>query len=454
MQNPRHPMPFQPFQRPLALLIAAAAFGLWLSAALPLSAQNQPPASGEPSAQELLAPQRWQEGAYGLSLRPPLGAQIAQQAADEALVRFTWQDRASIELLIRHSKIEVDLETVQKEALNQFAFAYPSAVVLEDVTLALANRPAVKLYYRVPDPKRGDWVLGQGLILIDPVTLAVLQFRTSADHFEQDRPYFEAVLQSVELADPQELDRQRHMRIAQGELWRKDLTPQKLRQALGEPQWFRVLKDGRDVGFIRMRQQSEKVLAEPGISIEVQSRVQATAEEVIDSLGEYFASDDGKTELWSIRTTRRPARSQPLNQSQDPQELTWVETGVRSGATITVHRQSPTDIKDLSWQMPTQGYLSQVELLLLPALLPHDQATEMAFYAYYADEGRLTLRTFRVQPLGDGRYQVHDRPAPDRMEETSVYDAQGRLIQRQTVNGLLIVPAQPEQIQQIWRARG
>src|SRR5690606_28074650 len=122
--------------------------------------------------------------------------------------------------------------------------------------------------------------------------------------------------------------------------------------------------------------------------------------------------------------------------------------------TITVHRQSPTDIKDLSWQMPTQGYLSQVELLLLPALLPHDQATEMAFYAYYADEGRLTLRTFRVQPLGDGRYQVHDRPAPDRMEGTSVYDAQGRLIQRQTVNGLLIVPAQPEQIQQIWRARG
>src|SRR6185369_10996180 len=108
----------------------------------------------------------------------------------------------------------------------------------------------------------------------------------------------------------------------------------------------------------------------------------------------------------------------------------WVETGVRSGDKITVSKQEPGSNKDFKWEKPKEGYLSQVEVLLLDALLPHTAATDVGFYAYYPLQGKLTFRSERVAPQPDGSCRVYSRPAPEHAEQVSYFGTDGRLQKR------------------------
>lgn len=405
-------------------------------------------------ASQLLDDQRWQEQSYGLSVLPPAGARQVEQTASGALVNFVADDY-NIEVFIHHDPNRLlDVNELKREAISRFGFAYPSARVLEDERLTINGRPVALLYYRVGDDA-GDWVLGQAMMLIEPQTAALFEFETDAEAFDQTREVFQAVLQSADFADPRLINAQRAEWLDRGHAWLKSLQDEDIAAANPAEQWLRVTENGRDVGYIRLTREEEEVLGEPGVQVTVQSRI-FTGPAAFDSLGEFMESHDEQLEIWGIRTTQRSdARTSggARGERTRPVDSSWRELGRRAGGRITVERELPTRITESDWAVPPTAYLSQVDLHSLWPLLPRSEKTTMAFYAYYANTGELALRTVTVEPQPDGGYLVRERPAPNRAEQVSIYDARGRLLERRMADGRVIVPASAQQIRAIWQDR-
>ncbi|MFW6059905.1 MAG: hypothetical protein ACODAQ_06970, partial [Phycisphaeraceae bacterium] len=220
-------------------------------------------------------------------------------------------------------------------------------------------------------------------------------------------------------------------------------------------QWLRIVEDGEDVGHIHIRQAQAEMLGHPGIRIEIAQRL-VTDTGILDTVSELFASTSGTTELWSIRSARRDKdelESELPDREQVRSVEAWVNTGVRSRQELTVSREGPNELDRDQWRQLPEAYLSQVDLHLLPALLPRDREVTMAFYTYYPKTSQLGLRRIRVEPIDDGGYRVIQRPAPDQGEQVSRYDAEGRLVQRHMADGRVILPSSEDRVRRIWADR-
>ncbi|GAB4192904.1 MAG: hypothetical protein Kow00105_06980 [Phycisphaeraceae bacterium] len=402
----------------------------------------------------LQGPSRWVEHAYGMSVVSPPGAQQIEQTDDGALVKFLTQDPATISIYIRKSgESELTLPAVKDKALREFGFMYPSAVTLEQDAepVTVAERQGLGLYLLVPDDKHGNWVFAQVYTLIDPHTLAIYQLDCDAEVYDRALTTFLNLIGSVRFADPMELDRERNQRIDTGRKWLDSLKREQIKAVLIPEQWLRIIQDGKDVGYMRIRQTNEKDHVPPGIGVAVQSRI-VEGNNTYDTEGVFFEADDRTTEFWTITTTLRSSLQGPQTPGAmpTPPAQNWRQTGLRDGRALEVSQETPTRIKKLPWKLPPFPYLSQVDLYVLPALFPRDGYTEMAFYSFHQNAQKLSLRTFRIEPQPDGSYRVYERPTPDRPEQVATYSPTGRLIERRMTNGRVYLATTPQELKRIW----
>lgn len=415
--------------------------------------------------QDPLAQQRWQDEAYGLSLRPPAQASEFPGTGDDIAVRFKVGESYQIKVAIQHTEDPVELAELKKRGITKFAFVQPSASILTEEQLTLAGRPAVRVIYQVPG-KVQPWILSQTLMQIDPTIFAVFEIEADKPVYDANRDVFQAVFDSVQLADPQELNRMREAQLAAGQAWLNTFNIKQLKAMAPPERWLRVIKDGKDVGYTRIQSSDAKMLGESGLRIKIQARI-TTGDSSFDTISDFFRSDNDRTEVWEIRTTKRNADKAPGLPSNAPKQpaLTWVETGLRTGGEISVNRESPTrvdlavggealtKIDDVKWTTPPTAYVSQADLHVIYSLLPADRPQTLAFYAYHPAAHKLVLRTLRVEPLASGSYRVHERVPPTFKPQVSTYNASGQLVQRVLGDGSLIMPATADQIKQIWDAR-
>ncbi|MEZ6189721.1 MAG: hypothetical protein R3C45_00340 [Phycisphaerales bacterium] len=400
-------------------------------------------------------PSRWIEHAYGMSLTAPEGSSWFEQTDDGALVKFVTPEQAKISIYIRESEADLTLNGVKNKALSEFVFIYPSVVTLEQdlEPVTVAGREGLGLYVLVPDEKRGSWVFGQVYTLIDPNTVAIYQLDCDATDFEESLKTFRAMIGTVKFEDPAELDRERTLRIDAGRAWLDSLNQEKIKAALTDEQWLRITQGDKDVGYMRIRQTHEDEYVTPGTSITVNSRI-VDGDNTYDTEGKFFESDDRQIESWNITTTLRTPQNTATQPHAPPQPAVqnWHQEGFRNAKTIQVSQDSPSNIKQYSWDVPPFPYLSQVDLHVLPALLPRDKPTELAFYSFLQNSQKLSLRTFRIEPLPGGSYRVFDRPAPDRVEQVATYSPAGRLIERRMPDGRTYLATTPQELKRIWGA--
>lgn len=399
-------------------------------------------------------PSRWIEHAYGMSLTAPADATWFEQTDDGALVKFVTPDPAKISVYIRRGEA-LTLPGVKSQAIREFGFLYPSAVTLvqdaEPVTIA--GREGLGLFLLVPDDRRGDWVFGQVYTLIDPNTLAIYQLDSDAKDFDAALRTFQAMTASVSFADPGELDRQRTARIEAGRAWLETIGREQIKSALVPEQWLRITQGDKDVGYMRIRHSDEAQHVPPGTGVSVRSRI-IDGQNTYDTEGTFFEADGHTVEFWTITTTLRAPEAQMQNPNAPPQPATqnWRQTGLRDGNAMEVSQETPSSIKNLPWKIPPFPYLSQVDVYVLPALLPRDKPTEMAFYSFYQNSQKLSLRTLRVEPLPGGSYRVLDRPTPDRAEQVALYSPTGRLIECRMPDGRTYRATTPQELKRIWGA--
>ncbi|MCC7147455.1 MAG: hypothetical protein IT443_13505 [Phycisphaeraceae bacterium] len=461
------------------------------------NANNSAPAAGKdaksaPPAKtdELLSTERWQEQDHGVSLRPPLGSQLQQFTANGALLRISGGKDYSVEVYLRkiesgeelapfttsgqdpNSKVthvteetaatpQLDIEAVVEMALKQVKVAHPEATTQAQSRPTLGGKPGAILYFNLPGSSgQAPLVLGHGYMLIDGQSFLMMRLVALQSSFSSVQPLFEAVLASLQIEDPAQRDKQRAELIARSQSFLSSLTSTQLRQAVIPEQWFRVTSANQDVGYLRVTQAGDQKMGYSGLSVEIQAHYE-TGGQIVDSLGQMFLSDDRQHEIWSTRTTVRvaDAKPQPKDSPAPERKQTIAETGVRSGSQITITREDASSAKKFTWETPPQGYLSQVEIYLLPAVIPHDSAQKLGFYAYYPATGSIAYRTVDVKPLDNQQYALVIQPSPNHANETSIYNAKSQLVERTlpspggTTAGQKILPTTREQIVSLWKLK-
>lgn len=402
----------------------------------------------------VLSDQRWRELSFGLSLRQPAGFKALEITPDDALVTFVDGAGSSISVFIRQGESALNLNTLKQQVIVELAFGSREALVIDDKVIQPGGRPGSVTYFQVTDNQERTSLFGHAMMKIDPSTIAVLRYHAPLTNVPEREAVFDAVFNSIELADPRRLDRIRTAWVRAGERWHRGLDRDSLKAAMVGEQWLRIINaDNTDIGYARIRQSLDTMMGIPGIHVEVASRI-VIGPVSYDTESFFFESQDATAELWSIRTAkrtladgRRPAL--PSNTAM-PGPRIVTETGIRSTGKITVKREAPGDVDRFEWVTPPTGYLSQVEMHLLPALLPRNRQQEFAFYTYNTRDGEIALRTIQVSPTSGGGYIVRERPAPDRGETVSTYDANGRLIRRQLPDGTVMLPATAQQMRAIW----
>lgn len=402
---------------------------------------------------QFLSDQRWQEQSLGLSFRPPLGARLIRESLSDALLRIVEEDRYQIHLFIRRLREPRSLGELLQSTLLQVAAADRSARLLDQRQARIQNHPAALVYILIPEKQRNSWILGHALVQVDPQTFVHLRLEGLQEHYAKIRPLFEALFQSIQLEDPALLEARRRQLLENAQELLNRLDPASLRPRLIAEQWFRILENRKDIGYMRIQQSTARMLQTDGLRVEIQAHMDLD-QEIMDSESSFFLSQDRHQEIWSIRTTlrSRDALLRPNLPRPLPPQNTWVETGVRNGRQIEVQRDTPTGPVRQVWEQP-QAYLSQVEVHLLALVLPRDRAVEYGFYAYYPNTGKLSFRTERVEPTGDGTIRVYSRPAPDQEEQISRYDLAGRLLERQLGPTRQLIPASRAELAAIWNWR-
>jgi hypothetical protein len=403
-----------------------------------------------------LSSQRWHERAHGLSLRPPLGSRIVSYTADDAFVRILAEGPYTITAYLKKSPESITLDRITQLAIEQLGLAQPSAKIIDQRPFQAGDWAGQVIYFLIPPSKTAPaWAHGQAFIQLNDHEFVILKLHVDHARFDAVRGAFEAVVRSLERQDPNQLGLERAARIAAGDTWRQSLDVAKIHQSLQSDQWFRIVDQENDIGYMRIREQTATEMNLAGVRVDIQARI-VLGKATYDSISNFFASDDGRYEVWSVRTTQRGGDTKTAQTAQDDlTKKSWAETGLRSDDQITVTIQNPTGSKEYHWQRPPKAYLSQVDLHLLERLLPPDSKTEYGFYAYYPNTAEITYRVSRVdRSSADGNpLVVCTRPSPDQEEQVSYYDRSGRLLKRVLAEGRTTLPASQQQLASLWNLK-
>ncbi len=347
--------------------------------------------------------------------------------------------------------------------------------------------------------KRAPVFYGQSAMKLDPHSLAILEVYAPIALGEQAKTVLDAVTESVEVMTPEEMYRLRGGQIAAARDWKQGFDLVRAVRLAPADAWYSMSRDGQEVGYVRRGFESDPrrvaaldvALADPGVvsaSFTVLQRPDARLEVREDA----YADIAGTQETWSRQSLLGPApdgRDRLFENEARP--AFWTETGLRDDRFITVVHKSPPDADavrevaradrlnqrwidgDLLHRReqaefeiperlasglldnappipPTQVYLGQVALAVLPTALPRGRAGVYAFYAYDAESGTLALRTYEVRPEGGGGAWVTERPTAGSSPTRHRIDAQGRVAEVILPSGLHLARTTREALAGRW----
>ncbi|QYU68544.1 dUTP diphosphatase [Leptolyngbya sp. 15MV] len=189
-----------------------------------------------------------------------------------------------------------------------------------------------------------------------------------------------------------------------------------------------------------------------GYIVRIEAR-QLQGDQVVDSIGQYFMSLDRKEEMWALRLAARSLSSRRVVQS-------LTEIGARSGTSMSVTVSGSTEPRSISPFVPDTGYLNQVEMFLLPALLVRSkagdgQAREVGFYTYQSEFNNVRLRRDAVRADASrlGAIRITTQTSEDRDPIVSIYNQRGELIQTTTADGSVREPIELPRLMDLWKRK-
>lgn len=405
-------------------------------------------AQAQQDADKLLSDTRWQDQAFGVSLLPPLDCKMIEQTGDDYLLRMVnAQMPYQITVAVRRSRSAQKLDNIAEMSKAQILNAQGRATLLEHVPLKVANLRAMRLYYQVEPVGNKPALIGQTLVEINPFTFAVVQVEGAAQQMQPLRAIYEAVVNSVEIADQEAIAKQREQAVTRSSQWRGRLTEREIAAALNVEQYFRITENDKDIGWMHTVSAAGEFNHLKGFRVTVETSLRLT-DARLDSKAEYFTPYAGPVgEAWKVTTTLRPG-----NPTQPVRTIWEIGTGATDALEIRIDGTGGVESKNLRFPRPPNGYLTQAELWLLPQLLPRQAAAEFGFYCYNSNTQQLAYRYDRVTPALAG-FQLASRIAPNAPELKAVCNNRGLIVEKNLGHNRKLIASNLQSLETLWKLR-
>jgi hypothetical protein len=382
-------------------------------------------------------------------------------------------------LLYRVRTKQVRLDKFHKErGLKLFDFEkrkylFAQAIVPVDKLVFLVDEGSTQKTR--PDGSKYEVVNTKKRRIEASLTFAAIEMECEMSEAKWARPLFESVLGSLQIPSQKPIQMRRAKEIQAGHQWRSRVKVSTLHKAIVPEQMLRVQErdpDGTflDVGFVVIRQKfipaAQQALHKSGIRISFMSRIKTSGPKgafFTDTAQEFFLSDEADYEQWRTITTKRRMTVGRVVAAK-VQNFKAIETlredAVRIGSTITVNsdrrarrfrdaQRAGLLHNDVPAEIPKYGYLSQVEMLMLPQLLRVDRPGTFGFYVFNGEAGKVFHTTHKVVPSLSG-FVIHSQSSPNALPIIAEYDAERRLIRQEVAGKRRFLPTNKHVLQQLW----
>lgn len=367
-------------------------------------------------------------------------------------------------------------------------------------------------YYAIkPDRGFGEPMLyGVALLQLDDLSVAVIRLECPPQHVTNGVSVFEAMVKSINVEPAKDVNRRINEWLSNSDSLLANLTQQDRLDAMRSDRLYRVIEANRDIGYIRIWQRyQDKAFYNqrkienkaqggdgrlrgidrvelPGNAIVLQANYRGNGVQMTQ-LYETLDVSNSVSTYWQIKTS--------LGFDNDPTNAragSWVETGVRGVALIGgknldhIHitregtppsnmvdfllkrerdpkrrlrypsadpRSYPSgDLVEKRFPVPKRAFLSTVDAMLMPAMLPRDAKT-YAFSTYDPDYKKIDIRVIRVEPTPAGGKRVYVRPIIDHAEQVMTFDRNNELISWSFPDGRTMRKTTREELARVWGAR-
>jgi hypothetical protein len=410
----------------------------------------------------------------GISLRPPKGMRLLVRLDQKVLAQ--WADESST-LVVRRIKL-VDATPLTTErhagvavagvleiALDRLQTDLPGAKVLrKDLTVVPTAEPTSE---SDPDPDPDEKTKPNvGLIVVRYSSAGVSQLKQQAliranhhlyylveyttpgnkvaDEKAADDPNIQAavdtfgrMLDTVRLLDTSKVREEQEKSIFATLAFSTNLTPAKLRSMLVPEQWFRILINGKDVGYTYVMEQTAGGLPQPDedtmkrahagelndeekrrpflmpkltpgddILIGVKSRLiidgvranKTRGEIQTDSESWMFVTADRKHEDWSRLIVEHDATRPKDHWSEEVGTSDQHLVGLKEGASLTVTQVTNSgNLPAINQEVP-RFYIPGAIAQLIPRLLDLKSQKQYVFASFIGEQRAVEMRYFRLEP--------------------------------------------------------
>jgi hypothetical protein len=438
-------------------------------------AQPSPTTTPSPiDTAEIPLGQLFESRVAGIELRPPAGGTLVRQIEGGDLVRFVYADKNwDLKIRMVHPAKPIPLSLAPIGNLSGGLVEMTVADVKTQDPTAEILLQEVKEYppYKVGmiaarcNAGTDRRLIQQAIFRSDDQNFYILQFTTLGrrrdDNSPNDDPNevlaaatFEKVLGTVLLIDRQQLKKEQDERLYRTRGLFTQWDEKKLRSVLIPEQFLRIMRDGKDAGYVQVNERIANHAGNDGVEIELRSHITIEADAPVaptivpsptgmlvptpvtpavqltvpagpittDRQSKLFVTFDRWHEDWSIITnfdngTGLPATiSSELGNSDmqlrrilDRQKaaVMWKEPGKHDQQPPVIEKQKYT--LSVSQYTKTQAsrpverelpvfYLPQALGQLLPRLLPLDDAQGYMFASYVSNQREVMARYIDVLP--------------------------------------------------------
>ncbi len=444
-------------------------------------------ASNEPLTPPALRTEPVTIGSLGLSLYLPEDSSLSTNrvAGGETKVAVKAPDNSWLIQVVSETSSSRNLsagevlDSILEQRSRWLAHQPIKPVVTDRVdNLVIGGLPAARAYFSTPTDT-ATTVTGYTLVSLGGGQFVIFQMDCPPANLRQAKLTYETIVAASQFRDPSEITAERRDAVTAGAAFLAGLSTEDLEATFdAEPRFYRVfvpsptnsISDDTEIGFQRVsirRGQLGEVdpskakgnwgapEREFGYLVQVDARtfirdetlsVGSSADPIaVDSRAMYFLSRDRLRETWSIKNEVRQGKN--LDR--------YAQTVVRSDDRLTARvegRKAEPEVVD--WSLPEAGYISRVELYMLPRLVSaRNAAGLLGFYHYDPRISRIMLRRDEFTRTDTGWLRV-SRSSEDAAPETVQLDAKGNELRRSTDDGQVMEPITIEQLQKLWRQKG
>jgi hypothetical protein len=381
-----------------------------------------------------LAPAFESESA-GISLQPPVGGRAIDRPGDAEIVRFVYEGDESVLAVVSVTLPEpVPLtalttpdappEGMLERAAAEFKRAHVAGQIVRQDLTNVGDGSVGMLVARYT-LGTNSFLHQQAIVqasdrLYYTITYVTPGARPEPGNDEVDPKEqqavdtFAAVLDTVRLLDRSHIKVDQDQRLYRTRAFYVNLSQKTLEAALVPEQWFRIVTDGKDIGYLYVVEEKTKLAGLPAVKVGLRSRTFDERNRQIDAEAWLQMSTDRKHEQWSrlsvvtdgatkthateIGTSDLATRVVAEQLDRD-QQIAGVKPGIRmvEQYPLTVKYAASTGAPEPVERQLPPWYMPQALGHLLPRVLPLGERKGYLFATFVPDRREVMMRYVDLQ---------------------------------------------------------